>query len=40
MPWKETCPMKQRVAMIGDWIKDESSIAELSRIYGVSRVTI
>ena len=32
--------MKQRVAMIGDWIKDESSIAELSRIYGVSRVTI
>lgn len=40
MPWKETCPMKQRVAMIGDWIKDESSIAELSRIYGVSRVTV
>lgn len=40
MPWKETCPMKQRVAMIGDWIKDETSIAELSRMYGVSRVTI
>ena len=40
MPWKETCRMKQRVAMIGDWIKEESSIAELSRIYGVSRVTI
>jgi putative transposase len=40
MPWKETCPMEQRIAMIGDWLKDEASIAELGRIYGVSRVTI
>jgi putative transposase len=40
MPWKETCPMEQRVAMIGDWLKNESSITELSKMYGVSRVTI
>jgi putative transposase len=40
MPWKETCPMEQRVAMVGDWLKNESSIAELGQMYGVSRVTI
>jgi transposase InsO family protein len=40
MPWKETCPMEQRVAMVGDWLKNESSIMELSKMYGVSRVTI
>jgi len=40
MPWKETCPMEQRVEMVGDWLKNESSIRELSKIYGVSRVTI
>lgn len=40
MPWKETCPMEQRVEMVGDWLKQESSITELSKMYGVSRVTI
>ena len=40
MPWKETCPMKQRVEMVGDWLKNETSISELSEMYGVSRVTI
>jgi len=40
MPWKETCPMEQRVEMVGDWLKNESSITELSKMYGVSRVTI
>jgi putative transposase len=40
MPWKETCPMEQRVAMVGAWLKNESSITELSEMYGVSRVTI
>jgi transposase-like protein len=40
MPWKETCPMEQRVEMVGDWLQDEASITELSKIYGVSRVTI
>lgn len=40
MPWKETCPMEQRVEMVGEWLKNESSITELSEMYGVSRVTI
>ena len=40
MPWKETCPMEQKVAMVGDWLNDKTAIAELSRMYGVSRVTI
>ena len=40
MPWKETCAMDQRVQLIGDWIKDEFSITELSELYGVSRTTI
>ncbi len=40
MPWKETCPVDQRVEMVGDWLKNESTIIELSRMYGVSRVTI
>ena len=40
MPWKETCPMEQRIEMIGDWIKNETSVTELGKVYGVSRVTI
>ena len=37
MPWKETCAMDQRIELIGDWLKDEYSITELSRMYGVAR---
>ena len=40
MPWKETCAMDQKVQMIGDWLKDEFSITELSELYEVSRPTI
>lgn len=40
MPWKETCVMDQRIELIGDWLKDEYSITELGRIYGVSRNTV
>lgn len=40
MPWKETCAMDQRVQMISDWLSDEYSITELSRMYEVSRKTI
>lgn len=32
--------MEQRVEMVGDWLKNDSSITELSKMYGVSRVTI
>jgi transposase InsO family protein len=40
MPWKETCAMDQKVQMIGDWIKAEFSITELSELYDISRPTI
>lgn len=39
MPWKETCPMDEKVKFIGDYLKDEWTLAELSRMYGVSRKT-
>jgi transposase InsO family protein len=32
--------MDQKVQLIGDWIKDEFTITELSELYGVSRPTI
>ena len=40
MPWKETCAMDQRMQLIGDWLKRESSVTELSESYGVSRPTV
>src|SRR5580693_9274680 len=39
MPWKETCAMDERCLMIADYRKDEFSVAELSRRYGISRRT-
>lgn len=40
MPWKETCAMKERIQMIGDYLKGESSITAISIAYGVSRKTV
>jgi len=40
MPWKETRVMDQKIQMIGDWLSEEYSVSELSRIYGVSRKTL
>ncbi|MBA7618552.1 hypothetical protein ES703_25882 [subsurface metagenome] len=40
MPWKETCPMDQKVKMIGDYISGDYTISELARMYEVSRKTI
>ena len=40
MPWKETRVMDQKIRMIGDWLSEEYSVSELSRIYGVSRKTV
>jgi putative transposase len=37
MPWKETCAMDERCLMIADYRKEEFSVAELSRRYGISR---
>lgn len=40
MPWKETCPMDQRVACLADWLRHEWSVTELAARYGVSRKTL
>ena len=40
MPWKETCAMDQRLGLIAEWLKDERTITELSRMYEVSRNTV
>ena len=39
MPWKDTCPMDQRVAFIADWLRDEWSMTELAERYTISRKT-
>jgi transposase InsO family protein len=39
MPWKETCPMDQRVAFMADWLRDEWTMTELATRYGISRKT-
>ena len=40
MPWKETCPMDQKIQLLSDWLKKNHTITELSQIYCVSRKTI
>ena len=37
MPWQETCVRNERTRFIVDWERDEESMAELCRRYGVSR---
>jgi len=39
MPWKETCPMNERMKFVAEYLKEEETIAELCRQYGVSRKT-
>lgn len=39
MPWRETCPMEERLKYIGDWLKNGDSVTDLCRIYGISRKT-
>ena len=39
MPWQETRVMDERMAFIVDWQRDEETMAELCRRYGVSRKT-
>lgn len=40
MPWKELSAMEQRMELITDWLKDDYTVVELGRIYGVSRKTV
>ena len=37
MPWKETCPMNERLKFIADYLKDEWSLSDLCQYYGISR---
>ena len=39
MPWKETCPMDERVAFIVESLRGELSMSELCRKYEISRKT-
>lgn len=39
MPWKETCAVDQRVALLADWWRGEWTMTELATRYGVSRKT-
>lgn len=39
MPWKETCPMDQRVAFIAEWLREDWTMTELAVRYGISRKT-
>ncbi len=40
MPWKETCPMDQKIQLLSDYFKDEYTISELSHNYQLSRDTV
>lgn len=40
MPWKETCTMDQKMKMIGDYLSEDYTTSDLSKIYEVSRMTI
>lgn len=39
MGWKATCAMEERFRFVEDWKREEESVAELCRQYGVSRQT-
>ena len=39
MAWNETSVMDERMSFIVDWQRDEASVAELCRRYGVSETT-
>ena len=39
MPWKETCPMKERIKFVLNYLENELSLAALCREYGISRKT-
>ena len=39
MPWKETCAVEERIKFIKDYRSGEFMLAELCRMYGISRKT-
>lgn len=39
MSWKETCAMKERIGLMAELERDERTMSELCRVFGVSRKT-
>jgi len=39
MPWKETCPMEQRMQFVIEHRSGTISMAALCRVFGISRQT-
>jgi putative transposase len=39
MPWKETCAMDERIKFVAEHLRQERSLSELCRCYGISRPT-
>ena len=39
MPWKDTCPVDERMKFVMDWERGELSMSGLCRAYGISRPT-
>lgn len=39
MPWRETCPMSERLNFVNDWLTRRGSISGLCEVYGISRKT-
>lgn len=39
MPWKETCPVTERINFINDWIAKKGSVSGLCATYGITRET-
>ena len=39
MPWKETCPMDQRIEFIADYLHGDYTKKDLCMLYGISRPT-
>jgi len=39
MPWKETCPMSERLNFVNDWLTRRGSVSGLCGVYGISRKT-
>jgi transposase InsO family protein len=39
MPWKETCPMSERLNFINDWLSKRGCVGGLCEAYGITRET-
>lgn len=39
MPWKDTCPVDERVKFVSEALRDERTFSEICRAFGVSRRT-